>query len=155
MNMSDDFAPSMPAPTATAKKSKGKGKALVESSDFAIGELAIGFMWAAWKQPGKTIVGVFGIMGVISAIGPFVMGFAGFEVAPNAPLNERVANSASMRFARPVMSGAVYAVTEASLRQQNQYVNPQNTGTLTPTQVKALQTQMNQSRGVFITYKKK
>jgi len=157
MNLSDDFAPSMPAPTATAtaKKPKVNAKLLVDNSEFAIGELFIGFLWAVKAQPGKTLLGVFGIMGVISAIGPFFMGFGGFEVAPNAPMGEKLANTMSLKVARPVVSGAMYAVTEASLRQQNQYINPQNTGTLTASQVKALQSQMSQSRAVQVIYKQR
>jgi hypothetical protein len=155
MNMSEDFEPAMPVASPSKKSSKNLGKQLVEKSDFAVGELFVGFMWAMVKQPGKTILGVFGIIGAVGSIGPFIMGFGGFEVAPNAPMTEKLANTASLHIARPVANGALYAVTEASLRKQNQYINPQNTGTLTPTQVKALQRQMQNSRATFVSYRAK
>jgi hypothetical protein len=135
--MSEEFG-SMMGMGGGSRKSKKDWKAEVESSDFAIGGVFSFLFWATVKQPGKTLLGIFGAIGVFSSIGPFMMGIVGLGVADNAPLTQKMANGASLGIVRPVVNGFAYAVTANSLQEQNKLANPKSNGTLTTQQVKAL-----------------
>lgn len=146
MNMHDDFPPAA-APAKSA--SKVSYKKMAETSAVPIWDATCLAFWAVWKRPFQSIIFSFGLLGAIGAVGPFVSGTVGFEAAPNAPVNEQVANWAGRSVLRPVVGGVTLAVAESDQRRQNQYVNFRNGGTLTPSQVSALQaTQVSYRRSI-------
>jgi len=134
--MSEEFGGMMSG--GGSRKTKKNWKAEVEASDFAIGGVLNHLFWATVKQPGHTLLGIFGVIGVFTSIGPFFMGIVGLGVADNAPITQKMANGASLGLVRPVINGFAYAVTANSLQEQNRLVKPNSNGALTAQQVKAL-----------------
>jgi Na+/pantothenate symporter len=151
---SEDFSGPGPAMGQSSAK-RCNHKEIASKSKFAAAD-ALGILfWAAVKAPLHTLVILMGSFSLITAIGPFIAGFAGFAAAPNAHVTQKVANGASLYLVRPVVNGVFMAATEAAVREQNTIVNPSNTGTLTAQQVSALRgMQKNGTQVRYIINKK-
>lgn len=146
--MNDDFPGSVPS--GKSKKIDYK-KIATEQSAPAFDLIKFGW-WCLVKHPVSTVVIGLGAISAVTGVGPFVMGVFGFAVSQNAHPTQAVMNSAGLYLVRPVSTGIGAAFMEPAFREQNQLANPNNGGTLTPTQVRALQG-LNSTRVLYVTNK--
>lgn len=136
MQMNDDF--NGPMPTAPSK-SKVDYKKIAKDNPAAAFDLIL-FGWHCLRQRTvSTLVIGLGAISLVTATPSFLAGLFGFAVSNNAHPTQAVSNGLGLYIVRPVLGGVSSTVLEASFREQNQLANPNGGGTLTATQVRALQ----------------